>query len=169
MSDPKPSREAKPVAGLSFRLLLLGERAVAVCLALLLLRSAFAHLGNPYYFLSAVYSYQVTGTTLGKWVAIVLPYLQTVMAVCLIGRWWLKAVYVLLFGLFVAFLGAQWLALRQGLQISCSCFGSSHNLLIGPTTLLIAGEAAGASLLGMVLTTVRERRISRSVSGDSIS
>jgi hypothetical protein len=64
------------------------ERLLALGLALLLLRSAFAHLGNPYYFLSSVYSYELTGIATGLWIALILPFQQMVAAVCLLANWW---------------------------------------------------------------------------------
>jgi hypothetical protein len=123
----------------------------------MLLRSAFAHLGNPYYFLSTVYSYQLTSIEVGKWTALVVPYLQLVVGFCLLTGWWLREAYLLALGLFSLFLGAQGWALRQGLEISCGCLGASESLRVGWLTLAIAGTAASACLLGWLLTALRER------------
>jgi hypothetical protein len=124
----------------------------------MLLSSSFAHLGNPYYFLSTVYSYQLTGIAVGEWFALVLPFVQMVVAVCLLARWWPREAYLLAFGMFAAFVGTQALVLRQGLEIACGCFGPSEILQVGKVTLAVAGSAALASLLGWGLTTIRERR-----------
>ncbi len=139
----------------------LGERLLALALALLLLRSAFAHLGNPYYFLSTVYSYQVTSIGVGKWFALVLPYLQLLMAICLLARWWVPAAYLIITGMFLAFLVAQLLVLHKGLEISCGCFGASNSLRIGPATLTVAALAVCCALSGLGLHVIRERSLRR--------
>ena len=127
------------------------ERFVALALAFLLLRSAFAHLGNPYAFLSTVYSYNLTGIEAGKWVAGILPALELVLGVALLAGWWKKATHFLAALLFAAFTAAQWLVLRQGLAISCGCFGATESLLIGTATLSRSGGGGVAALLACFL------------------
>ncbi len=167
MSSPSPAASVRAHAGLFLTPANAGERLVALALALLLLRSAFAHLGNPYHFLSTVYSYQLVRIEAGKWVALVLPYLQMVVAVCLLARWWPKQSYLLAFVLFAAFVVAQAMALRQGLEISCGCFGAAESLQVGWATLTVASSAAAASLLGWLLTAVRDRKSRTAPSGGS--
>ncbi|MBY0231851.1 MAG: hypothetical protein K2W96_21425 [Gemmataceae bacterium] len=127
------------------------ERLVALALAFLLLRSAFAHLGNPYAFLSTVYSYNLTGIEGGKWIAATLPALELVLGTALLTGWWKKATHFLAASLFAAFTVAQWLVLRQGLSISCGCFGSTESLVIGPATLSLSGGGTVAALLACLI------------------
>jgi hypothetical protein len=136
------------------------ERLIAIAMALVLLRSAFAHLGNPYYFLSTVYSYELTGIQAGKWIALILPFVQMTVAVCLLARWWAPAAYALGFLLFWMFLSAQLLIVGRGLQIDCGCFGASQTLIVGRTTILEAGTFAALSMFGWV-STVLLTRVSR--------
>lgn len=135
----------------AWRILALAERLMALALGLLLLRSAFIHLGNPYLFLSTVYSYQLTDIELGKWVAVLLPALQVVLAICLLTRWWLVEAYLLAAALFLGFVAAQSLALRQGLKISCGCFGAGESLRVGPASLTLAGALAAVAVLGCLV------------------
>ncbi len=125
------------------------ERITALGLALLFLRSAFAHLGNPYYFLSSVYSYQLTSAEVGKWLVLILPFAQMVVAVCLLTRTWTGAAYGLAFLLLVVFAGAQFLALRRGLAISCGCFGAADTLQVGAQTVLVTCLGMSAALVGL--------------------
>ncbi len=127
------------------------ERALALALALLLIRSSFAHLGNPYYFLSTVYAYEIVGMETGRIVAAFVPFLQLLIGVCLLGRWWTREAYLLTGIIFLVFLAAQASALRRGLDISCGCFGASESLRIGWRTLLVGGAALSAASLGAVL------------------
>lgn len=92
---------------------------------------------------------------------------QTVAAVCLLARWWIKEAYFLAFGLFATFAGARVLVLRQGLKISCGCFGSAGSLQVGRLTLTLAGSAAVASLLGWGLVALRERGSHAAPSGEA--
>ncbi|MCI0356473.1 MAG: hypothetical protein L0099_15770 [Acidobacteria bacterium] len=155
MSAPSPATEQTPPARLAVRV---GERAIALVLALLLLRSSFAHLGNPYYFLSSVYSYEIAGVDLGRWVAMVLPPAQMILAICLLTQWWLAEAYAMAAILFTAFLGFQGLVLWHGRDISCGCFGASADLQVGGRTLAVAGAAAVASALGWLGVAIRARK-----------
>jgi hypothetical protein len=128
------------------------ERGIALALSLLLLRTAFVHLGNPYYFLSTVYSYQISGIEAGKWMALLAPSVQIVVAVCLLSRCWIREAYVLACLVFLVFLTAQVSTLARGMKISCGCFGATENLPIGKETLIFTGIAAGLSLAGLLLT-----------------
>jgi hypothetical protein len=128
------------------------ERLIAIGLALLLLRSAFAHLGNPYYFLSSVYSYRLSGIGAGICAAAVLPFLQLVVVVCLLTRWWLKESYVLGLCLFTLFTAAQGVTISRGLAISCGCFGASEAVQVGRETLTVTALAAAATVVGWLST-----------------
>jgi Methylamine utilisation protein MauE len=141
----------------SSRAQFVGERLCAAGAAVLLLRSAFAHVANPYAFLDTVYSYRLLPQWAGPWVAAVVPFLQLVLGICLLARWWPRTSFVAAIILFLAFAGAQVSALARGLDIACGCFGSSENLRIGWKTLAVAGGGAAACGLGVVLAA-REGR-----------
>ena len=133
------------------------ERGLAAALAVLLLSSAFTHMGNPYLFLSTVYSYELTSPETGKWLVILLPSWQMAAAVCLLARWWIRATYLLLILTFGLFVTAQALVLWRGIAISCGCFGSSHGLMVGRRTVALAAACAGAAVLGCLLAWSRDR------------
>ena len=96
-------------------------------LAIVWLRSGAAHLANPYYFLFSIYQYQLVGPATGRVLAMTLPFIQLVIAVCLIGRVFVGGALLvsgILFGLFAA---AQIWASVNELGISCGCFGTSSS------------------------------------------
>jgi hypothetical protein len=101
-----------------------------------------------------VYSYDVVGVEIGKFTALVLPFLQLTAAVCLLARWWLRETYVISTLMFCLFTGAQALALKRGFDISCGCFGASETVHIGSQTLMVAVFGAIASLVGCLLAGV---------------
>lgn len=123
------------------------ERLIALGIAMLLLRSSFAHLGNPYFFLSTVYAYQLVGIDLGRLVAMVLPFLQMTTAVFLLCRWWAFEAYVASTLMFSAFVLVQMIVMSRGLDIPCGCFGSS-NIKVGFESLIIAVTSTCASVIG---------------------
>lgn len=154
MGNRQHSIDTAPKASRIRRALSLAERLLAVILAIPLLRSAFVHLGNPYYFLSTVYSYQLMGIESGKWLAFLLPAFQLVVAVCLLFRWWLAEAYLLACLMFTAFVLAQVHVLRQGLNIDCGCFGAPGTLPVGRMTLVLAGSGALCAFAGWGFTLV---------------
>jgi hypothetical protein len=156
MNGPVRNPEKTPSSAWRRKLALYAERVLALAIALLLLRSSFAHLGNPYLFLASVYSYDILPIELGKWLAIVLPYLQLVVAVSLLTSWWLREAYLLALGMFVTFVIAQVIVMWNGLEIPCGCFGFSRSLQVGWSTLSVAAAAGAASSFGLVLVVLRQ-------------
>jgi hypothetical protein len=124
------------------------ERLGGVVVALLLLRSALAHLANPYVFLDTIYSYRIVPAIAGLWIAVVLPFLQLVLGICLLAGWWRRPAYLLASALFVTFVGVRFAALWRGLDIACGCFGSTNELKIGWPTLALAGVCAVVCIFG---------------------
>ncbi len=93
----------------------------------LFVESSAAHLANPYAFLSAVYSYKMVPPAAGLFLAAVLPFLQAMIAACLLLRIFLPATYTVAGLLFLMFGSAQASVLYRGLNISCGCFGVAAN------------------------------------------
>lgn len=121
------------------------ELLVTFALAGLLVRSAVAHLNNPYFFLSTVLRYQLTGPLVGQAVAVLLPFLQLTIAACLVLRVWVGSALAWTVGLSLLFLFAQGSALVRGLKIGCGCFGAAGDTPIGAASLAAAaGLGAGA-------------------------
>ncbi len=134
------------------------ERILAVGLAFILLRTAASHVGNPYYFLTSVYSYQVVGQTLGEAVAAVLPFVQIATALALLVGMWLRPAYILALALFLTFCGVQVAALKRGLKIPCGCFGADATRLVGPESVAYAGSGAAAAAIGLALVKTQGPR-----------
>jgi hypothetical protein len=128
------------------------ERLVALSLGGVLVTSTVGHLGNPYQFLSSVYSYQIVGAQTGRAVAAVLPTIQIAIGLCLALRWWPTGAYLAAIGMFTGFVVVQSIALARGLDISCGCFGADSPVAVGPRTIAVAGGCAVGSVVGFRLS-----------------
>ena len=106
---------------------------------IVLLLSSIPHWANPYYFLGAVYAYDLVGPGVGQIVAMLLPTLQLIVAVCLISRTWLDAAHLIALLMFGCLLTVQSLAYFRDLEISCGCFGPCHETPIGMASLWTVG------------------------------
>lgn len=94
---------------------------------------------------------------MGKWISMVLPFVQMVLAICLMARWWAKEVYLLTLFVCMVFLAAQLLTLRRGMEISCGCFGVSASFQVGWQTVLISSATCVAALMGLSCLALRAR------------
>lgn len=125
------------------------ERACRLVVAVLLLRSSFAHLENSYAFLDTVYSYQIFSEVCGNLVALFLPFLQLVLGVCLLLRYWTTTAYLLSIGLLISLTAVQIQAMVRGLDIECGCFGPVDTVRMSWTTLLVSAGTLVLCTLGL--------------------
>ncbi len=127
------------------------------------LLSSLPKLRQPYDFLSNVYAYELLGPELGLVVAMVLPWLELCLAICLLGGILDGAALlasILLAGLFTA---VQASALYRGLDISCGCFEAVEHGRVSYATLkrtssflLAASMAYPAWLYSSALKSARK-------------
>lgn len=96
-----------------------------------LLLGAIPHLGNPYFFLGSIYDYRLVNPGIGQLVAMTLPWLELIVAVCLIARLFVDSAHAVALCMFAVFASVQTAAYVRGLGISCGCFGASHETVIG--------------------------------------
>jgi prepilin-type N-terminal cleavage/methylation domain-containing protein/prepilin-type processing-associated H-X9-DG protein len=144
-------RDAQPHEHGPRRRIVVAERALAVGVGLLLLRSAFIHLGNPYQFYGAILGYRIAGSMWSLAAAIVVPFIQLAIAAGLVFDGYAVAAWRLGVVLFAGFMVAQASVMLRGIETSCGCFGASDSMSIGWPTLGIATAGAVACLAGAVL------------------
>ena len=99
--------------------------------------SGVPHWGNPYFFLGSVYAYKLVDPGIGQMIAIGMPLIQLVLALCFLTRAFLDAAHLGTLFLFLCFATVQSQAYLRGLDISCGCFGPDHETTIGFYTLSI--------------------------------
>lgn len=136
------------------------ERVIALSLAMILLRSSFAHWGNLYYYLDTIFGYRILGLELGVVAACVLPFVQITSAGFLVMRCWVREGYGMVIGLLLVYGMAQGAALYRGLDIACGCFGAAGSWKVGWASLAVTGASLAAAICGLVLAEQGGRRTS---------
>jgi len=122
-----------------FRLCTTTDAVASWIMGTSLIFSSIPHLTNPYYFLGTIYSYRLIGPGVGQFVAIVLPWLQVVLGICLVTHLLHHSAHTLTMGVLVIFVAVQASALLRQLDISCGCFGVRHEAKIDGATLMTTG------------------------------
>ncbi len=105
---------------------------------------------HPAYFARAVYNYQILPDALINLTALVMPWLELLLGVCLVGGVWLPGATVISTGLLTVFIGAIIFNQVRGLNIHCGCF--STQITEGPATLWTVARDLGFWTLSVYLT-----------------
>ena len=100
-------------------------------LGLAFLIAGFPHWANSYYFLGSIYAYKLVEPGIGQIMAMSMPIIQLVLALCFLTRVFLDASHLATLFLLVSFATVQTSAYIRGLDISCGCFGPGHDTTIG--------------------------------------
>jgi len=95
----------------------------------LFLWSSLSKIRQPYDFLSTIYNFELVGPKAGMLVAMVLPWLELLVAICLIGGIFVSGALLVCIGMSAMFTFVIVSALYRGLDISCGCFGSSAEII----------------------------------------
>jgi uncharacterized membrane protein YphA (DoxX/SURF4 family) len=111
---------------------------VRLALGCLFLWSSLPKIRQPYDFLSAVYEYELVGPRLGMLAAMMLPWFELFVGVCLVGGIFVSGALMASAAMAAMFTFVIASALYRGLDISCGCFGTSGADIINYTTLIRA-------------------------------
>jgi hypothetical protein len=104
----------------------------------LFLYSSLPKVRQLYGFLSSVYNYEMVGPKSGVLVAVVLPWLELLVGICLVGGIFVGGALTVSIAMGATFTFAIASALYRGLNISCGCFSASSAEQIGYATLMRA-------------------------------
>ncbi|MGB7581290.1 MAG: MauE/DoxX family redox-associated membrane protein [Sedimentisphaerales bacterium] len=119
---------------------------VRIAIGSIFIASSIPKLRQPYDFLASVYSYKLVGFQFGLAVAVVLPWVELFVGICLVGGILVTGALLASIGLFTMFGFVLASALWRGLNISCGCFNSSDTNIISYWTL---GRAIGLLLISL--------------------
>ena len=111
---------------------------VRLGLGCMFLYGSLPKIRQPYDFLSSVYNYELVGPKLGVLVAMVLPWLELLVGICLVGGIFVSGALLVSIAMCAMFSFVIASALYRGLNISCGCFSASSAEQIGYTTLVRA-------------------------------
>jgi hypothetical protein len=92
-------------------------------IGVILLWSGIIKMRHPFEFLATVYQYELVSPGSGRIVAIVVPWLEVVVGLCLISCLYSYGALLCSMFLFSLFSIAEASVLIRGLKISCGCFG----------------------------------------------
>ncbi len=84
-------------------------------------------INTPEIFALNVEAYKLMPVFFVNLAALIIPWLELVCGIFLIGGYYVRPSSLLLSGLCVLFIIALTAALFRGLQIDCGCFGTEHN------------------------------------------
>jgi len=80
---------------------------------------------HPQAFAETVYNYQILPDSAVNLAALILPWLELLLGVCLIAGWWLPGATMIGTGLLLVFIAALAFNQMRGLDIDCGCFSTS--------------------------------------------
>lgn len=123
-----------------------------------LLGAMFAYTGGEKLFRLDTFArdianYHMVSPQMGAWVALVLPSLELLVAVCLLLGCWARAAVLWAIGLTLMFMGAIGWAWARGLDISCGCFGSTVK-----TNYPLHMAGLVGMLLALIFVWIQEKR-----------
>ena len=111
---------------------------VRLGLGFMFIVSSMPKIRQPYVFLGSVYGYELVGPKLGVLVAMVLPWVELLAGVCLVGGVFVGGALLASIGMGAMFTFVLGYALWNHLDISCGCFSSSAAGKISYMTLIRA-------------------------------
>lgn len=121
--------------------------SIRVTLAGCLLVSSWFHLSNQYFFVADIHNYRLTPTFASILLASSLPYFQICLAAALVVPLCSNIAAFFCSLLFLTYFSAQLIAMLQGINIDCGCFGGSSQ----PISLWTMGLAALLSGLSFIV------------------
>lgn len=122
------------------------DAVLSAVVAFVLLYSGILHAIQPYYFIYSAAAYRLVPQSLVGTTMLILPYLQIVLAGCLIARVATHAALITALLLFGVFVFAQSVILVRGENLSCGCFGYS-TAAISYTSLAIPIACGGLCIV----------------------
>lgn len=146
-----PDRRRAVVDGI-----MLGAR---VLVGATLLYAGLQKIQAPFAFFESVLSYRVASAPWSLVAAVVIPWLEVVLGVLLIGGAARGAALLLAAALLLSFVGAQIAVMVENRSVACGCFAlSGDSTMVGWTTLTRAGLLLGICLLALVVYHVSPAR-----------
>lgn len=124
-ADPPPAPSNR--AGRHLRSALLAARLL---MAGIFIYASIDKIAHPAAFAKDVYNYQILPDVLVNLTALVLPWLELLLGLCLLTGVWLPGAVLAVNGLLLVFLAALVFNLARGLDVNCGCFGAAG---LGPS------------------------------------
>ena len=95
-----------------------------ILLGAVFIYASFEKILNAEAFAQAVYNYQLLPDSTINLVALMLPWLELILGLCLVSGCWLPGATVISTGLLIVFIGTMVFNEIRGLDIHCGCFST---------------------------------------------
>jgi uncharacterized membrane protein YphA (DoxX/SURF4 family) len=103
----------------------LSSLACRLILAIIFFYASIEKIADPGEFAVAIYNYQLLPDIAVNVLAVILPWLEIIIATCLVTGFYVRGAALISSALFLTFATALTINLLRGLDISCGCFGAS--------------------------------------------
>ena len=103
----------------------LSSLACRLILAIIFFYASIEKIADPGEFAVAIYNYQLLPDIAVNTLAVILPWLEIIIATCLVTGFYVRGAALISSALFLTFATALTINLLRGLDISCGCFGAS--------------------------------------------
>ena len=99
--------------------------ACRLILAIIFYYAGIEKIADPGEFAVAIYNYQLLPDLAVNVLAVILPWLEIIIATCFVAGFYVRGAALISSALFLTFATALTINLLRGLDISCGCFGAS--------------------------------------------
>jgi uncharacterized membrane protein YphA (DoxX/SURF4 family) len=128
-----------------------------IVLAVVFIYASIDKIMHPHDFSRAVFNYQILPDYLINITAILLPWLELVLGICLLANIWMSGASLTALVLMILFMAAISFNLIRGLDVGCGCFSSTTEE--GMTALTLLRDILFLVMsLGLVTTVIRQNR-----------
>ena len=129
-----------------------------LALGLVFLAAAWDKIADPMAFAKIVRNYQILPDTLIAGVALVLPWIEVVVGMCLLTGFLSRGASLSAMLMMAVFLAAMAWAQHKGISTQCGCFTVKADDAISVRTFLRDGSILALALLVTVVSFVQARR-----------
>ncbi len=96
-----------------------------IVLAFVFIYASLDKIIHPQAFAQAVFNHQVLSEAFINIIAIVLPWMELILGICLLFNIWMNGASILTAGLMLIFMSTITFNLLRGLDVGCGCFSTS--------------------------------------------
>jgi uncharacterized membrane protein YphA (DoxX/SURF4 family) len=119
-ADARPGRSDLPLRS---RLMGWAFLAARLFMGSIFIYASIDKIAHPAAFAKDIYNYQILPDTLVNLAALLLPWLELFLGLCLLAGIWMPGAVLAVNVLLIVFLGALVFNMARGLDVNCGCFG----------------------------------------------
>jgi uncharacterized membrane protein YphA (DoxX/SURF4 family) len=102
--------------------------AARLAMAGIFIYASLDKIAHPAAFAKDVYNYQILPESLINLTALILPWLELFLGLCLLARIWLPGAVITVNVLLTVFMASLIFNLARGLDVNCGCFGTGGDV-----------------------------------------